>query len=314
MKTPFNPEVQSSTQKAFVDSLVKFGGKYKNFVVFNSNIGSSLNLQKFAKTYPDRYFTFGNAGRSMFGASAGFATRGKVPFIIYSASAFGCSLDLVRNFLAFGQMNVKVVGINAGLLNSPEGAINQSLEDVSAMRSIPGMKVVCPADSMEVASLMEVMMLDYGPTYLRLMHLPLPVLYSDDYKFVFGKGSIYKSGSDVCIFAYGTSVHTALDAAKILEREGKSTMVVSMSSVSPIDEDLIVECAKAVSTVVTVEDHQIVGGLGSAVSEVLSTYYPMKVLRIGMNGFSESGRIDDVFRKYGLDGVGIAERITEFRG
>jgi len=144
------------------------------------------------------------------------------------------------------------------------------------------------------------------------MHLPLPNLYDENYKFVFGKGSIYKSGTDVCIFAIGIMLHTALDAAEILERSGKSTMVVDMASLAPIDEDLIVECAKAVSYVVTVEDHQIIGGLGSAVCEVLSANYPMKVLRLGMDGFGESGKVDDLFRKYALDGVGIADSVSAF--
>jgi transketolase len=159
---------------------------------------------------------------------------------------------------------------------------------------------------------MDVMMLDYGPTYLRLLHLPLPDLFDNQYKFVFGKGKIYKPGSDVCIFAVGTVMHTALDAAEVLEREGVSTMVVNMSSISPVDKDLIVECAKAVQHVVTVEDHQIVGGLGSAVCEALAEHYPAKVLRLGMDGFAESGKVDDLYRKYKLDGVGIVEQIEEW--
>ncbi|MBU1954362.1 transketolase family protein, partial [Patescibacteria group bacterium] len=288
-------------------------GKYKNFVVCSANTAVPLGMQNFIRSFPERHFNFGNAGRAMIGAAAGFAARGKIPFLCsYAIPASGHGWDLIRNYLCNARMNVKIVGISCGILNSQEGAVNQALEDLAIMRSIPNMKVVCPADATEARKAVEVMMLDYGPTYLRLMHLPLPNLYDENYKFVFGKGSIYKSGTDVCIFAIGTTVHTALDAAEILERSGKSTMVVNMSSLSPIDEDLIVECAKAVSHVVTVEDHQITGGLGGAVCEVLAANYPMKVLRLGMDGFGESGKVDDLFRKYQLDGVGIAESIGAY--
>lgn len=308
----FNPTQQISTERAFTDSLVKLGAKYKNFVVLSANVAAPLGLAAFDKEHPDRHFPFGNAGRAMVGAAAGFVVRGKIPFLCsYGISASGRGWDAVRNYLCSTPLNVKIVGIHAGILNSEEGACNQPLEDVALMRSIPGMKVVCPADAEETRKAVEMMMLDYGPTYLRLMHLPLPNLYDSQYKFVFGKGNIYKSGTDICIFAMGTTVHTALDAAEILGRKGKSVMVVNMASIAPFDEDLVVECAKAVNHVVTVEDHQIVGGLGSAVCETLATHYPMKVLRLGMDGFGESGKVDDLYRKYGLDGVGIAEKIGE---
>lgn len=309
----FSPEKQMSTQKAFTETLMKLGGKYKNFVVLNANVGAPLGIQSFEKAFPERYFSFGNANRAMVAASAGFVVRGKIPFLCsYALPATGRSWEEIRNYLSNTPLNVKIVGLSAGLLNGPEGATNQALEDVALMRAIPGMKVVCPADGEEARKAIEVMMLDYGPTYLRLVHLPLPNLYDDQHKFVFGKAKIYKSGTDVCIFAYGTTMHTALDAAESLERQGVSAMVVNVASLAPIDEDLIIECAKAVNHVVTVEDHQITGGLGSAVCEVLSTHYPMKVLRLGMRGFGEAGNVDDLFRKYKLDGVGIAESIQSW--
>lgn len=309
----FSPDTQISTQRAFTETLVKLGGKYKNFVVLNANVGAPLGLQNFVKAFPGRCFSFGNAGRAMVAASAGFVVRGKIPFLCsYGLAATGRGWDAIRNYLCNTPLNVKIVGINSGILNSQEGGTNQALEDVALMRSIPGMKVICPADAEETRKAVEFMMLDYGPTYLRLMNLPLPNIYDDQYKFVLGKGSIYKSGTDVCLFAYGTTLHTALDAAQILGRNGTSVMVVNVSSLQPLDEDLIVECARAVNHVVTVEDHQITGGLGSAVCEVLGTHYPMKVLRLGMDGFGESGKVDDLYRKYKLDGVGIAESVENW--
>lgn len=308
----FQPEQQVSTQKAFTETLVKLGGKYKNFVVLSANVGAPLGIQSFEKAFPERHFPFGNAGSAMVAAAAGFVVRGKIPFLCsYALPATGRGWEDIRNFLCATPLNVKIVGLASGLLNGQEGPTNQSLEDIALMRSIPGMKVVCPADAEEARKAIEVMMLDYGPTYLRLMHLPLPNLYDSQHKFVFGKANIYKSGTDVCIFAYGTTVHTALDAAEALERDGVSTMVVNVSSIAPMDEDLIIECAKAVNHVVTVEDHSVIGGLGSAVCEVLSTHYPMKVLRLGMQGFGETGNVDDLFRKYKLDGVGIAESVHQ---
>lgn len=309
----FNPEQQISTQKAFTETLVKLGGKYKNFVVLNANVGVPLGIQAFEQAFPERSFSFGNAHRAMVAGAAGFMVRGKIPFLCsYALPATGEAWDDIRNYLSNTPLNVKIVGLGAGIFSGQEGSTNQALEDVALMRSIPGMKIACPADAEQARKAIEIMMLDYGPTYLRLMHLPLPSLYDDQYKFVFGKGNIYKSGTDVCIFTYGTTVHTTLDASESLERSGVSVMVVNMASVSPLDEDLVIECAKAVNHVVTVEDHQIAGGLGTAVCEVLSTYYPMKVLRLGMDGFGESGRVDDLYRKYGLDGVGIAENIQRW--
>jgi transketolase len=308
----FTSDNQNSVQRVFTETLVKLGDKYKNFVVLNANVGTPLNIQKFTKVFPERHFNFGNAGRAMVGAAAGFVARRKTPFLCsYAVAATGRGFDSIRSFLCKEQLNLKIVGINSGIFNAREGSVNQALEDMAIMRTIPNMKVVCPADSVETASAVEAMMLDYGPTYLRLMHNPLPNLYDENYNFEFGQGNIYKQGEDVCIFAIGTCVHTALDAASILERKGLSTMVVNMSSLSPFDEDLVVECARAVQYVVTVEDHNVVGGLGSAVCEVLCDKYPIKVLRLGMDGFGESGKVDDLFRKYGLDGEGIAERVLE---
>lgn len=309
----YNPDVQLSTQKAFAELLVKLGGKFRNIVLLESNVGSVGGIQGFVKSFPDRHFNFGNATSSMFGAATGFTARGKTPFVCSLATAGSSKgLEYIRNYICYPHLNVKIIGIQAGLLNGQEGATQQALEDISFMRSLPNMKVICPADAVETRRALEMMMLDYGPTYLRLYHLPLPELYDDSYQFQFGKGHIYKAGTDVCIFALGTAVHTSLDAAMLLENQGLSTMVVNMSSVKPLDEDLVAECARQVQYLVTVEDHNIVGGLGSAVSEALSVRYPAKLLRLGMTGFGEAGKVDDLYKKYRLDAVGITEQIVEW--
>lgn len=309
----FDPDEQISIQKVCADELVKMAGKYKNFVVLEANLGPGSGLQNFAKQFPDRHFRFGNSVRAMVASAAGFVARGKIPLLFaYAIPMTGRAWDSIRNFISSQNLNVKIFGLHAGILNAEEGVLNQALEDVTIMRSMPNMKVIATADAVETRLALEVMMLDYGPCYMRLLHLPLPKLFSEKHKFVFGKGHIYKSGTDVCIFSYGTTMHTALDAADILERKKVSTMVVNMSSLAPIDASLIVECAKAVDKIVTVEDHQTEGGLGTAVSEVLCTDYPVKLLRLGMDGYGESGKVDDLYRKFELDGMGIAEKIQEW--
>lgn len=307
----YNPDLQVSTQKAFADSLMRFGGKYKNVVVLTSNLSDMSVSQPFAKLYPDRCFHFGNAVDNMFAAACGFTVRGKLPIICTLAlNAAGRGWDQISGYICAPNLNIKIVGLRSGLLNSEEGVPFQALEDVALMRNIPNMKVVCPADAVETKKAFESMLEDYGPTYMRLTHVPVPDLFDERYKFDFSKGYIYKPGSDVCIFAHGVALHMALDAALQLDRVGVSTMVVNMSSVAPLDENLVIECAKAVNHVVTVEDHGIGGGLGTAVMETLSANYPVKVLRIGMENFGESGKVDDLFRKYRLDAIGIAERIV----
>ncbi len=208
---------------------------------------------------------------------------------------------------------MKFIGSHNGLSCGEDGATYQALEDIAIMRSIPNMKIICPADAVETKQALDAMMNDFGPTYLRLHHKPLPILYDEKYKFEIGKGVIYKPGTDVCIFTMGAMVHTSLEAANMLEREGISTMVVNLPTIKPIDESLIVECAKQAQKIVTVEDHQIIGGLGSAVCEVLATHYPMKVKRLGMDSFGETGSAEDLYKKYHLDAQGIVETISNYK-
>lgn len=309
----YNPDIQQSTQKSFVDSLVRLGAKYKNIVLCNANVATAVGTQQFAKAFPDRSFNFGNGVDNMFGAAAGFVVRGKIPFLLsFALTATGKSWDQIRNYFCACNVNVKIVGSHAGLLRGEEGAFHQALEDMAIMRALPNMKVVCPADATETRKVMEAMMADYGPTYLRLVNVPLPDLYDDQYTFEFGKGHVYKQGTDVCLFAVGTALHMALDSAGVLERSGVSVMVVNMASIKPLDDALVVECARQIPHLVTVEDHSVIGGLGSAVAEVLADQYPARLLRLGMQGYGESGHVDDLFRKYRLDAVGIAEQVAQW--
>ncbi len=300
----------ASTAKSFGDAMVKLGAKYKNVVVLDANAGRFLNLGGFARAFPDRYFNFGNAESNMIGAAAGFTIRGKIPFVCsFSMFITGRAWEQIRNAIAYPLLNVKFVGAFSGILCGEDGATYQALEDVALMRAIPNMKVACPSDSVETKQALEAMMNDYGPTYFRLNNTPVNNLHDDNHKFEFGRGHVYKPGTDVCIFSYGDTFHSSLGVAEMLERDGVSTMVVNLSSIAPLDENLVVECAKQASHVVTVEDHQITGGIGTAVAEVLSRDYPTKLTRLGMNGFGESGKPEDLYKKYRLDAVGIYEQI-----
>jgi len=302
----------ASTSKAFGDAMIKMGAKYKNVVVLDANAGRFLNLGGFARAFPDRYFNFGNAESNMIGAAAGFTVRGKIPVVCsFSMFVTGRAWEQIRNAVAYPLLNVKFVGAFSGILSGEDGATYQALEDVALMRSIPNMKVACPADGVETKQVLDAMMNDYGPTYLRLANMPMTNIYDDDRKFEFGRGHIYRPGTDVCLFSYGDAFHSSLRAAEMLERDGLSVMVVNLASIAPIDQALVIECSKQASHVVTVEDHQIVGGLGSAVMEVLSENYPCKVTRIGMNGFGESGKADELYKKYRLDPVGIYEQVKQ---
>ncbi len=309
-------QLEVSTVKAFAELLPRLGARHKNLVVLDGNSSKLFQTGAFALHFPERHFNFGNSQQSQIAAACGFTVRGKIPLVLNTAiSLTGRAWEQIRNQVCQANLNVKIIGCDAGLLFGQDGGNFQALEDFAILRAIPNMKILCPADAVETKKMLEAMMNDYGPTYLRLSTHPLPVLYGQNHEFRFGKASIYKPGTDICIFATGVTVHTALTAAELLERDGISTMVVNMGSLKPIDEALIVECAKSVfsarikAKIVTVEDHQIVGGLGTSVSEVLSTYYPVEVLRLGMDGFGESGRLEDLYKKYRLDGQGIYEAI-----
>lgn len=299
-----------ATREAFGEEIVSLGEKYKNIVVLDADLSSSLKTVNFSKQFPDRHFNFGVAEASMMGTAAGFALRGKIPFACtFAVFASGRAFDQIRCSVCYPNLNVKVVGSHAGIFIGEDGATHQATEDIALMKSLSNMKVFCPADAVETKKMLQAIVDDFGPAYIRLGRGGVPVLYDESYRFEIGKGNILKEGKDIAIFATGTVVSTSLEAASALEKDGISVKVVNISTIKPIDEELIIEVAKQVSIIFTVEDHSIFGGLGSAVCEVLSENYPKKVHRIGMTTFGESGKPADLYRKYGFDGEGIYRKI-----
>ncbi|MBT3704631.1 transketolase family protein [Candidatus Peregrinibacteria bacterium] len=312
---------KQATRKSFGEALVKLGAKREGIVVLDADLSCSVQTAKFAAEFPERHFNMGIAEQNMLGAAAGFATRGKIPFACtFSVFATGRPWEIIRNSICYPNLNVKILGSHAGVLTGEDGASHQALEDIAIMRALPNMKVVQPADHVEALSVMEKIVDDYGPTYLRVLRQGTPLLYSDerpcnfefgkaDVLFDSGKGSGSKPGKvDLCVFATGALVGSSLEAAlKLTEEDGKKVLVYNMSSLKPIDEDAILEGAGRAKVCVAAEDHNTIGGLGSAVADVLAGEgVGVRLVKIGVkDAFGESGKPADLYKKYGFDAEGV---------
>lgn len=303
-----------ATRKAFGEALAALGDKYKSIVVLDADLSNSTQSQIFGKKFPDRFFSMGISEQDLVDTAAGFAMAGKFPFACsFAVFLTGIAWQQIRNGVAYPNLNVKLIGSHGGIQLGEDGATHQALEDFALMRVIPNMKVFCPADAVETKQIMEAIVNDYGPTYVRLARMPTPIIYDQSYRFQIGKGSILREGDDIGIIAVGALVAPALEAAQLLEKDGRTTRVINMSSIKPIDTDLISETARKVRLLVTAEDHQVAGGLGGVVSEVLCGNAPRILRKIGMQDvFGESGKSADLYRKYGFDAKGLYESISAF--
>ena len=305
---------KTATREGYGKALLELGRKNKNVVVVDADLGDSTKAEYFGKEFPERFFTVGIAEQNMIGVAAGISVTGKIPyastFAIFSERAF----ELVRNVVARNKLNVKICGSHAGITTGEDGKSAQAIEDIAIYRSLPNMIVLQPADSVE-AEKMVFALADYsGPSYMRVHRTAFPVLHSSDYKFAIGKGEILREGKDAVIFASGTMVHESLKAYDILKNKGVNVYVVNISTIKPIDSGLIIELAKKTNCVITAEDHNIIGGLGSAVAEVLGENYPCKMKRIGVQDtYGESGKPDELYKKYGLDSESIAKEVMRLR-
>lgn len=299
-----------STRVAYGKALAEFGGD-ENIVVLDADLAICTMSCYFRDKYPERYFNMGIAEANMIDVAAGFATTGKTAFC-HSFASFtaGRGYDQIRQSIAYPNLNVKVVGSHAGLTVGEDGATHQCIEDLSLMRTIPGMTVICPCDANE-ARLAFKAMLDYeGPCYFRTGRDDLDVVTDkiEGYRFELGKGSLLKDGSDVTVIATGLMVQIALKACEILEKEGISVRLIDMHTIKPLDQEIILKAAKETGAIVTAEEHNVIGGLGSAVSEVLARNYPAPVEMVGVEDvFGRSGHSDELLVRYGLTKEHIAE-------
>lgn len=304
-----------ATRESYGNALVELGKEYENLMVLDADLAGATKTNIFQKEFPDRHLNCGIAECNMTGIAAGLATCGKVPFISsFAMFAAGRNYEQVRNSIGYPHLNVKIGATHAGISVGEDGATHQCLEDLALMREIPGMVIINPADDVEAKAAVKAAYHHDGPVYLRFGRLAIPVINdTPDYHFEIGKGIVLKEGSDVTVFATGLEVSETLEAAKMLEKDGISAEVINIHTIKPIDEELIIASVDKTKKAVTVEEHSIIGGLGSAVAEVLCEKAPAKLLRIGVEDcFGESGPAVELIKKYGLDAESICKKIKEF--
>lgn len=297
-----------SLRESFGKALVNLAQDYPNFVVLDADVAGGTGTHHFRKSNSNRFFQFGIAEQNMMAAAAGMATAGLIPIVTTFAVFCIRAIEQARLSIAYSGKNVKIVASHPGLDVGPDGGSAQSLEDLSYFRNMPGMVVISPADSLEITQATEEILKYIGPVYMRTGRSVSRKCLPDSYKFKIGKGVILKDGTDLSIIACGVQVSRALEAAKILEDKGLNARVVNMSTIKPIDKDLIIKCAKETKFIITTEDHNIIGGLGSAVSEVLSQNFPTPMAFNGIKDvFGESGEPNELVEKFEISSSSIAD-------
>lgn len=304
-----------ATRDSYGNALVEVGKEHEDLIVLDADLAGATKTGIFKKAFPERHWDIGIAEANMTGIAAGLATCGKVPFISsFAMFAAGRNFEQVRNSIGYPHLNVKIGATHAGISVGEDGATHQCLEDIALMRTIPGMVVINPADDVEARAAVHAAYDHAGPVYLRFGRLAVPV-FNDEaaYKFEIGKGIVLKEGSDVSIFATGLCVKEALEAEKMLEADGIHAEIINIHTIKPLDRELVVKSASKTGKVVTVEEHSVIGGLGSAVCDVLCEEAPTKVLKIGVNDvFGESGPALELLHKYELDAEGIYKKVKAF--
>ena len=298
-----------ATRDAYGNALVEFADKY-DFVVLDADLAAATKTGIFKKSYPERFFDCGIAEGNMMSVAAGIASTGKVAFASsFAMFAAGRAFEQVRNSIGYPGLNVKIGATHAGISVGEDGATHQCLEDIALMRSIPGMVIINPADATEARLAVEAAIKHNGPVYLRFGRLAVPVLFDSSYKFELGKGVTLCEGTDVTIVATGLMVGAALEAKEILANEGISARVINIHTIKPLDEEIILKAAKETGAIVTAEEHNIIGGLGSAVTEAVCATYPVPVLRVGVEDkFGRSGKVPPLLEMYGLTAENIVAK------
>ncbi len=306
-----------ATRESYGNALAELGAEYPELVVLDADLAGATKTSVFMKAFPERHIDCGIAECNMVSVAAGLATTGKIPFAsTFAMFAAGRAFEQIRNAVGYPHLNVKIGATHAGISVGEDGATHQCNEDLALMRTIPGMVVINPADDVEAKAAVRAALEYVGPVYLRFGRLAVPVFNdAESYKFEIGKGIVLKEGTDVTIFATGLEVNESMEAAKMLEADGISAEVINIHTIKPIDKELLTASAKKTGKVVTVEEHSIIGGLGSAVCEVLAETAPVPVLRIGVNDvFGESGPAKTLIAKYGLDAESIYNKVKAYVG
>ena len=304
-----------ATRESYGNALVELGKEHEDVIVLDADLAAATKTGIFKKAFPDRHVDCGIAECNMMGIAAGLSTCGMVPFAsTFAMFAAGRAYEQVRNSIGYPKLNVKIGATHAGISVGEDGATHQCLEDLALMREIPGMVVLNPSDDIEARACVKAAYEHQGPVYMRFGRLAAPVINDrPDYRFEIGKGVLLKEGCDVTLVATGLMVSETLEAAKELEKSGISCEVINMHTIKPLDEALLLASAAKTKAVVTVEEHSVIGGLGSAVADTLSEQLPTRLLKIGVcDVFGESGPALELLHKYGLDAEGIATKVADF--
>jgi len=304
------PAKKIATREAYGEALLALGKECPDVVVLDADLSGSTKTKAFSKAHPDRFFNIGVAEANMMGTAAGLAAMGKTVFASsFAMFAAGKAWEQIRQSICVPRLNVKICATHAGLTVGEDGKSHQMLEDVTLMRVLPHMTVIVPADAVEAAAAVKALVEFDGPAYVRLSRAATPVVMPDDYKFEVGKGIVLRDGADIALIACGVEVPAALEAADLLATQGIGARVIGMATIKPIDEALITAAARDCGAILTAEEHQIRGGLGSAVAEVVTQHCPVPMDLVGMDDtFGESGTADELLARYGLDAAGVATR------
>ncbi|NLG86489.1 MAG: transketolase family protein [Firmicutes bacterium] len=297
-----------ATRDAYGETLIELGRELKNLVVLDADLSKSTKTAGFAKLFPERFFNMGIAESNLVGTAAGLAAAGKIPFVsTFAVFATGRAYDQIRNSVAYPHLNVKICATHAGITVGEDGASHQALEDIALMRALPGMTVIVPADAPETKQAVRAATKHQGPVYIRLGRSGVPVISPPDYQFEVGQVAVLRPGEDVAIFACGIMVSVALTAAELLAQKDIRAEVINVSTIKPLNVQQVAAAAAKTKAVVTCEEHNIIGGLGSAVAEVLGEHCPVPLERVGINDvFGQSGTPADLLAHYGLTAEKVA--------
>ena len=306
-----NSDIKIATRQSYGEELAKLGEENKDIVVLDADLTTATKTGIFAKKFPDRFINVGIAEQNLMGIAAGLSTFGKIPYAsTFAVFAAGRAYDQIRTSIAYPKLNVKICATHAGITVGEDGATHQMIEDLGLMRGLPNMTILSTSDDTQTRwAVREIAKID-GPVYLRLCRMATPVIYEGNEQFEIGRGIQLGSGTDASIIATGVTVSEALKAQEILQERGIDVRVIDIHTIKPIDRDLIVKCAEETARIITVEDHNIIGGLGSAVCEILSEEYPVKVERMGINDcFGRSGKAEELMTYYKIDAEAIVNKV-----
>lgn len=304
---------KKATRKSYGEALLELGKKNKDIVVFDADLAGATKTDIFAKEFPDRFFDMGIAEQNMMSTAAGIATCGKIPYTsTFAVFAAGRAYDQIRNSICYPNLNVKICATHSGITVGEDGATHQMIEDLSLMRTLPNMTVLSTSDDIQTKWAVEEISKIKGPVYLRLARYETPIIYDENQKFKLGKMIQIGDGTDATVFATGVVVSEAIKAKQELEEKGISIRVIDVHTIKPLDADMIIKCAKETKKLIAIEDHNIIGGLGSAICEVLSDKYPVRLIRLGIKDtFGKSGKAEELMNYFGITKDSIIHEILE---